>query len=354
MTRVFISHASDDSVYRDALASHIEVLCTSGIITSWHSGMIAPGQDWKEAVDRELEKADVVIFLVSASFLASRSCQEMELAPALERWKQMRLRLLPVIVRACDWRASSIARLKVLPAGGRPVATWPHQDEAWAEVTRTLRITTAWTNIGRAFHRTAPDQPQPLSTAPAAVIPEHAAPHASDLSRAHFPALASKADDTAAHQRLYVLCGVRGGFSSSGYTDLTGEERLLEALRHVRQPDEAVYPSLSVAHHSPIPSPKPIPAVVFLNLGLPSGDLPDEIQLVHSRLPHAIFILYASGEEYQECMKEGPSSWTERFQHYYLLRKSSGSAFDIALRRILDEAKQLAFRRCGVTTNGET
>jgi hypothetical protein len=354
MMRVFISHAPDDSMYRDALASHIEVLCASGIITSWHSGMIAPGEDWKEVVDRELEKTDLVIFLVSASFLASRSCQETELAPALERWKQMRLRLMPVIVRACDWRASSIARLKVLPAGGRPVATWPHQDEAWAEVTRTLRITTAWTSMSRAFQRAAPDQLQPLPAAPAAVIPDHAALHAPDLSRAHFPALASEADNTAAHRRLHVLCGVRGGFSSSGYTDLTGEERLLEALRRVCQPDEAVYPSLSVAHHSPIPSPNPLPAVVFLNLGLPSGDLPNEMQLVCSRLPCAIFILYASGEEYQECMKEGPPSWTERFQHYYLLRKSSGSAFDIALRRILDEAKQLAFRRCGVTMNGGT
>jgi replicative DNA helicase len=88
MKRVFISYSHDDVVFRDALATHLEVLRSTGIIHQWHDGQIAPGQDWRAAIDCELLAADIIVLLVSASFLASRYCQDVELVSALDRWRQ--------------------------------------------------------------------------------------------------------------------------------------------------------------------------------------------------------------------------------------------------------------------------
>jgi pimeloyl-ACP methyl ester carboxylesterase len=139
MKRVFISYAPEDLAFRDALIAHLHVLCTAGIIEKWHDGEIHPGEGWRSAIERELQAADIIVLLVSADFLASTACQELELGPALARWKANEARIVPVIVRACHWEASSIAQLEVLPSRGKPVATWTHQDDAWTEVTRRIR-----------------------------------------------------------------------------------------------------------------------------------------------------------------------------------------------------------------------
>ncbi len=333
MMRVFISYAQDDVIFRDALTTHIEVLCSAGIISSWHDGNIAPGEDWKAAIDRELSAADVVVLLVSASFLASKSCQEFELGPALERWKERKVLVMPVIVRACDWGASSIAHLAVLPERGKPIGTWLHQDDAWAEITRALRIVAR----GRASITTQASGGQSNN------ISMDAAESEGGQTR-----IAASQDGNPS-DKAYVLAGVRWGYTRSGRTELTGEKRLLDALTRTRQPDEVIYPSLSYAYHDDhrltSGHPPNIASVVFLNLGLPGADIPDEIQMVRAHLPCSVFVLYASDEEFRRCMSELPETWTRRFQHYYLLNKAESLTFDTSVRQILDEAKRLALRK---------
>ena len=42
-----------------------------GLISVWHGRRIAASEDWKAAIDENLERADLVLLLVSADFLAS-------------------------------------------------------------------------------------------------------------------------------------------------------------------------------------------------------------------------------------------------------------------------------------------
>ncbi len=139
MARVFISYAHEDVAFRDALTTHLNGLRSAGLIERWHDGEICPGQDWKRRIDQELHAADIIIFLISANFLASESCKQLELEPALRRWRDNNVQLIPIIVRACDWAPSPIAQFQMLPTSAKPVATWTHPDDAWAEVTRGIR-----------------------------------------------------------------------------------------------------------------------------------------------------------------------------------------------------------------------
>jgi hypothetical protein len=58
----------------------------------------------------------------------------------LDRWAARKVHLLPIIVRACDWEVSPLRGLQVLPKGATPIAQLPRQDDAWVDVTRTIRM----------------------------------------------------------------------------------------------------------------------------------------------------------------------------------------------------------------------
>lgn len=139
MTRIFISSSRDDIHYRDALVRHLRAIQVAGLISIWHDGEILPGQDWKATIDAELHRAEIILLLVSASFLASDSCQALEFTPALRRWEENQVIIVPIIVRSCDWEVSSIGRFQGLPSNGQPVAAWPHPDDAWTDIAQRIR-----------------------------------------------------------------------------------------------------------------------------------------------------------------------------------------------------------------------
>ena len=91
----------------------------------WHDRRIAPGQEWAGEIDDALEHADVVLLLVSADFLASDYCYDKEMTRALTRHEQGSARVVPVILRPCDWQSSPFGKLQALPLDGKPVTSTP-------------------------------------------------------------------------------------------------------------------------------------------------------------------------------------------------------------------------------------
>src|SRR5215831_17060935 len=121
---------------REALETHLTLLHRQGIITTWHDRQITAGQEWKSQIDRHLEEADIVLFLVSANFLASDYCYEIEMQCALERHRVGEALVIPVIIRPVEWREAPFASLQCLPTSGRPVSSWKDRNDAWTNVTQ--------------------------------------------------------------------------------------------------------------------------------------------------------------------------------------------------------------------------
>lgn len=136
--RLFISYSHKDERYRERLESHLKVLRSAGLVEIWHDRRIDPGEEWRGAIDRALEEADLVVLLVSADFLASDYCSDVELRRALERRTEGTCRVVPVIVRDASWKLSKLGELQSLPANGKPVTIWPNQDTAWRVVAEGL------------------------------------------------------------------------------------------------------------------------------------------------------------------------------------------------------------------------
>ncbi len=137
--QVFISYSHTDTELRAELEEHLAPLQTEGHVTTWTDRRISPGETWETAIDDALETAEIVLLLVSSSFLASDYRQGVELKRALKRHGAGEARVIPVIVRPCDWHTTPFAELQVLPRDGKPGTTWTNRDEAWLDVVRGIR-----------------------------------------------------------------------------------------------------------------------------------------------------------------------------------------------------------------------
>lgn len=136
--KLFISYSHKDERHREALESHLKVLGRAGLLDVWHDRRIDASEDWKGEIDRALDEADVVVLLVSADFLASDYCYDVELNRALERQAKGECRVVPVIIRDANWHLAPISGLQALPKDGKPITTWPNKDKAWRSVAEGL------------------------------------------------------------------------------------------------------------------------------------------------------------------------------------------------------------------------
>ncbi|WP_437726829.1 SUMF1/EgtB/PvdO family nonheme iron enzyme [Sorangium sp. So ce861] len=136
---VFISYARKDAALLGELVTHLALLKRTGLVRTWHDREIEAGADWEAEILDRLDAARVVLLLVSADFLASPSCWDREMERAMERHAAGAARVVPILLRACDWKAAPFAALAALPDGERPIQSWPDRDEAWADVVIRLR-----------------------------------------------------------------------------------------------------------------------------------------------------------------------------------------------------------------------
>src|ERR1035437_2373407 len=136
MADVFFSYSHKDEALRDRLEVHLTMLKREGIIETWHDRRITAGDEFAGVIDARLESADLILLLVSADFLNSNYCFDVEMKRALERHAAGEARVIPIILRPCDWHSAPFGRLLAAPKDGKPIASWPDLDEAFVDVVR--------------------------------------------------------------------------------------------------------------------------------------------------------------------------------------------------------------------------
>lgn len=140
MSTLFFSYSHKDEALRNELQEHLEMLRRSGAIETWHDRMICAGDELEHVIDENLESADVILLLVSSSFLASNYCYHVEVKRAMERHDSGEARVIPIILRPCDWQQDApFRKLLAAPTDGRAVTLWPNQDEAFLNVVGQIR-----------------------------------------------------------------------------------------------------------------------------------------------------------------------------------------------------------------------
>lgn len=136
---IFYSYTPKDASFRAALEKHLSLLHRQGLITTWYDRLIVPGTDWKQAVDTHLERASIILLLISADFLASDYCYGKEMQRALELHQALRTRVIPILLRPVVWQDAPFAHLQVLPSNMKAITTWKNRDAAFVNVAASLR-----------------------------------------------------------------------------------------------------------------------------------------------------------------------------------------------------------------------
>jgi len=136
---VFFSYSHQDEGLRNELEKHLSVLRRQGVIDIWTDHRIGPGEEICGEIDRHLESADIILLLVSPDFLNSDYCYDIEMKRAMERHERGEARVVPVILRPCDWQSAPFGGLKALPIDGKPVTKHQSLDDAFVEVAHAIR-----------------------------------------------------------------------------------------------------------------------------------------------------------------------------------------------------------------------
>ena len=140
--KIFFSYATSspkDKRLFEKLAIHLSGLRRQHLIDEWYDSAISAGNNITQAIEAHLRAADIIVLLISAEFLASERCYELEMQRALELSTAGAARLIPVILSPTDWEALPLAHYSPLPAGGTPVSLKRNIDAALSEVARGIR-----------------------------------------------------------------------------------------------------------------------------------------------------------------------------------------------------------------------
>ncbi|MCP3167312.1 toll/interleukin-1 receptor domain-containing protein [Myxococcus qinghaiensis] len=171
MAKLFFSYSHQDEVLRNKLETHLSMLRRQGLIESWHDRRITAGSELDAAISEHIEAADVILLLVSSDFLASEYCYSTEMMRALERHEARKARVIPVILRPCDWHTAPFSKLLAAPRDGKAITMWPNEDEAFTDV--AVKVRDAVKALGTAPAASAP-RSQPAMPAPSTLRPEAA------------------------------------------------------------------------------------------------------------------------------------------------------------------------------------
>ena len=132
--KIFITYSHKDKAAKNELIMRLDVMKKQDMIKIWHDNEILPGDKWYEDISNNLADSDILLYLVSASSLASENCNK-ELGEALDVDKKV----IPIILEDCDWQKHQLGAIEALPDKGKPINEWQPESKGWQNVVDGIR-----------------------------------------------------------------------------------------------------------------------------------------------------------------------------------------------------------------------
>ena len=136
--KLFFSYSHLDESLRNELGNHLKILEYQNLISGWHDRKILPGEEWDHQISSNLETADIILLLISADFIASRYCWEIEINKAMELHEAGKACVIPVILRDANWQRAPFGKLQALPQNAVAVTSSPNKDAAFTFVAQEI------------------------------------------------------------------------------------------------------------------------------------------------------------------------------------------------------------------------
>ena len=137
--KVFLSYSHEDETYKKMLDQHLSPLRRNKKIITWNDRKLLPGSKLDEEIKEQLRTGDIIILMVSSSFIDSDYCYETEMKEAIERAERGECRIIPVIVRPCMWKETPFGEFLALPEDGTAISLYENKDEAYTEIAQGVK-----------------------------------------------------------------------------------------------------------------------------------------------------------------------------------------------------------------------
>jgi tetratricopeptide (TPR) repeat protein len=127
---IFCSYAHEDKKLAEKILAHMG----KGNDITWYDNMIVPGTVWSEEIEFHLNKAKIILFLVSVDFISSDYCCEIEVPRAMERQARGEVYVIPILLRPVFREKTPYYSLQWLPTDVQPVTNWTKEEEAFVDI----------------------------------------------------------------------------------------------------------------------------------------------------------------------------------------------------------------------------
>ncbi|MGB1206731.1 MAG: leucine-rich repeat domain-containing protein [Chitinophagales bacterium] len=108
--KVFLAYSPEDTTQKNELERFLVNLEREKLIEIWHEGLVKAHENWNDKIAEHLAAADIVILLVSQSFIASTHVYENVMPKAIEKVVSNKGKIIPFVLNYCD-----LENWKVLP-----------------------------------------------------------------------------------------------------------------------------------------------------------------------------------------------------------------------------------------------
>ncbi|WP_417786150.1 COR domain-containing protein [Tenacibaculum sp.] len=143
MKKIFISYSKQDIRLVNKFIEHLSALQRDGKVAHWYCSELKAGSVWDEEIQKHLDEADIVCFMISPNFMKTEYIHEHEIKKAFEKKaKDEKFKIVPIILNFCRWTTANnnLGQFSALPYTAKPVVDFKNQDMAWYIIQECLRL----------------------------------------------------------------------------------------------------------------------------------------------------------------------------------------------------------------------
>jgi hypothetical protein len=136
---VFISYAHEDEQIKKDLDNHLTTLKHSDKINVWHDRRLKGGDEWDKSIKEEIQKADIILLLISPDFISSSYIYRIELEIAMQKHENGEAQVIPIYVSSVDTKYEPYRKLNPLPKDAKPIDLSENKNKTLADIAVSLR-----------------------------------------------------------------------------------------------------------------------------------------------------------------------------------------------------------------------
>lgn len=140
LLHAFLMFDEKDEKLKQALDTHLTILKGNEFIHTWDESQIAAGEERTGIITQQLQRADIILMLVTPNLFVSDDIYEKQLQLALQRHQNKETVVIPILMKSCLWQDSILGKLPtILPRNRRPLDLQANQDAAIADIFNQLK-----------------------------------------------------------------------------------------------------------------------------------------------------------------------------------------------------------------------